>query len=47
MIWLKTFNSFWTKKKLSWESEAINKIILQPKPEFKKCTVHVHEHLRE
>ena len=47
MIWLKAFTSFWTKKILSWASEAINDIIFQPKVGFKKCTVHVQEHLRK
>ena len=47
MIWLKAFTSFWTKKILSWASEAINNIIFQPKVGFKKCTVHVQEHLRK
>ena len=36
MIWLKAFTSFWTKKILSWASEAINNIIFQPKVGFKE-----------
>ena len=38
---------FLDKEKTFMESEAINKIILQPKAEFKECTVHVHEHPRK